>query len=217
MARGKSRRSESKSSGKSVAKLSTQSIRTLTTKALKGDSAAESELRSRAAKIAKQANRRILNLERGGLTASPAYKLAKDDIFYIKRQRKGLKTRYPETNVSLSIIEVEAILESANMFLGRKTSTASGYKAYVSKRKAGLAKIGLSTEGREELVNEFLNTDWFNEFKRFDSIDAIREVDRLADSGVDPEEIEELYNQYLEGKKTFTEVAYDWEKYVEIE
>lgn len=217
MARGKSRKSYSKSAAKASAKTTTQSIRTLTTKALKGDSTAEAELRSRANKIAKQANRRILNLERGGLTASPAYKLAKDDIFYIKRKRKGLKTRYPETNASLSIIEVEAILESANTFLERKTSTASGYKSYVAKRKAGLAKIGLSTEGREELVNEFLNTDWFNEFKRFDSVDAIREVDRLADSGIDPEEIEELYKQYLEGKKSFTEVVYDWEKYVDIE
>lgn len=193
-----------------------QQIRKTANRAMKGDKVAESTLRKELTRLGKNANKRLKRLETEGLTASPAYKLAKEDIGYIRKRRGGQsKSRYPESNASLTINEVANALWSASTFLNRKTSSVRGYKNYLDSRRKTLENLGIDVKGREDKFDEFMRTDWFNEFVRFDSNAAFEIIEEMIDDEVSVSELQKLYDRYLQDSIDFVDATYDWKEYIE--
>ena len=193
-----------------------QQIRRISNRAMRGDAVAESKLRSELTRLGKQANKKLKALEREGLEASPAYKLAIEDLKYVRRMRQGRsRVRYPESNLSLDINEVTNALWSVANFLGRKTSTVKGFKSYLEGRRKVFENMGIDIKGREELFDEFMSTDWFNEFVKFDSTAAFTTMDEMIDNGVSVDKVKQLFKDYVEGNIDFIAATYEWEFYID--
>lgn len=192
-----------------------QDNRRLVRSALAGNAKAEQKLRKNLTRLAKQANKKMKALEVEGLTASPAYKLAQDDLKYLRKQRKGrTKVRFPESNRSLGIVEVANLLWSVEQYLGRKTSTVKGYRENRANRLGFLKDIGIDIAGREQQFDDFMRTNWFNEFVKFDSGEAFQTIENMLDQGVEPERVNELFEEYEKGNMDFLQVTYNWEEVI---
>lgn len=189
--------------------MTVNTIRKLTRKAIYGDKEAEKQLRSEQRKLAKRANQRLVRLEQSGVTDSPAYMLALQDIATLTNRK-----RYFENNANRDIILVSDALLSQLAFLNRQTSTRIGYKTYINNRLKSISNMGIDVTGREKAFDEFMRTDWFNEFIRFDSIAAFQTIDEVLVNNVNVEQINKLFSDYVRGEKDIIDVTYNWEKNV---
>lgn len=134
-------------------------------------------------KLAKRANQRMRELEQSKSvdgTKTPAYEAVQATLEMMgKRSGRATGRRFSESGKA-SFNEMEMAMKAIKTFLGQKTSTVSGYKAYRNQiwdsanRDGRLTKAGIS---RDEYFEIFRNEKWKNLDKVLGSdvvIDIIR-------------------------------------------
>ena len=107
---------------------------------------------------AKQANQRMVRLEKVGRTGSPAYKAMQAQLELMgRRAGKAAGRRFPETGKVVNRNDAAHMKAILDKFLGAETSTVSGEKKYreriyeTANKEMGLEAAGITQEDYEEL------------------------------------------------------------------
>lgn len=164
----------------------------------KTDRKAYKKLIAETNKILKEANRRIIELEKAGVT-TPAEKYIKHQITLIRSPRAKRFARFALSKEP-SIKDIRDIGMYAAGFLERKTSTLEGYKESIEKRNKVLSeRYGISIQDADSF-REYLKSDYFKVLRHFDSDTAMQfGLDNIENTD-DLDIMEEIYKDWREKK-----------------
>lgn len=163
-------------------------LRQLERDARKGDITAKEKIMQVARKDIKKANARLLNLEKRGVK-SEAYERALYDI------EDGKRWKNPKT-----IEQAVERIQQTEYFMNLKTSTYRGWKSYQNNLYRSFEKIGVKVSDRETF-NEFLNSDFFNDFVTFDSDRALKDgSEAFEEKGLSIAGLNKAYEEYKNNK-----------------
>lgn len=163
-------------------------LRQLERDARKGDITAKEKIMQIARNDIKKANARLLTLEKHGIK-SEAYKRALYDI------EDGKRWKNPKT-----IEQAVERIQQTEYFMKLKTSTYRGWKSYQNKLYRSFEKIGIRVSDRDTF-NEFLNSDFFNDFVTFDSDRSLKDgMEAFEEKGLSIAGLNKAYEEYKNNK-----------------
>lgn len=170
-----------------------QQLRNLEYRAGRGDAAAEAELRSLARSMAKRANQRMVELEKAGYETA-----ALNRAQYWLNEIRG-RNRYRENVKTLDMDILMDELEKSSQFLRWQTSTVAGENRRRKKILAALEDKGIEIKN-EKIFLEFLDSDIWNEFKKYIGTDLQRIAGEVLETQEDLDNLKQMFKRYQEGR-----------------
>lgn len=170
-----------------------QQLRNLEYRAGRGDAAAEAELRSLARTMAKRANQRMVELEKAGYETA-----ALNRAQYWLNEIRG-RNRYRENVKTLDMDILMDELEKSTQFLRWQTSTVAGETRRRKKILSALKGKGIEIKN-EKIFLEFLDSDMWNEFKKYIGTDLQRIAGEVLETQEDLDNLKQMFNRYQEGR-----------------
>lgn len=170
-----------------------QQLRNLEYRAGRGDAAAEAELRSLARSMAKRANQRMVELEKAGYETA-----ALNRAQYWLNEIRG-RNRYRENVKTLDMDILMDELEKSTQFLRWQTSTVAGENRRRKKILAALEDKGIEIKN-EKIFLEFLDSDMWNEFKKYIGTDLQRIAGEVLETQEDLDNLKQMFKRYQEGR-----------------
>lgn len=170
-----------------------QQLRNLEYRAGRGDAAAEAELRSLARTMAKRANQRMVELEKAGYETA-----ALNRAQYWLNEIRG-RNRYRENVKTLDMDILMDELEKSTQFLRWQTSTVAGETRRRKKILSALKGKGIEIKN-EKIFLEFLDSDIWNEFKKYIGTDLQRIAGEVLETQEDLDNLKQMFNRYQEGR-----------------
>ena len=170
-----------------------QQLRNLEYRAGRGDAAAEAELRSLARTMAKRANQRMVELEKAGYETA-----ALNRAQYWLNEIRG-RNRYRENVKTLDMDILMDELEKSTQFLRWQTSTVAGEIRRRKKILSALKGKGIEIKN-EKIFLEFLDSDMWNEFKKYIGTDLQRIAGEVLETQEDLDNLKQMFNRYQEGR-----------------
>lgn len=170
-----------------------QQLRNLEYRAGRGDAAAEAELRSLARSMAKRANQRMVELEKAGYETA-----ALNRSQYWLNEIRG-RNRYRENVKTLDMDILMDELEKSSQFLRWQTSTVAGENRRRKKILAALEDKGIEIKN-EKIFLEFLDSDMWNEFKKYIGTDLQRIAGEVLETQEDLDNLKQMFKRYQEGR-----------------
>lgn len=170
-----------------------QQLRNLEYRAGRGDAAAEAELRSLARSMAKRANQRMVELEKAGYETA-----ALNRAQYWLNEIRG-RNRYRENVKTLDMNILMDELEKSSQFLRWQTSTVAGENRRRKKILAALEDKGIEIKN-EKIFLEFLDSDMWNEFKKYIGTDLQRIAGEVLETQEDLDNLKQMFKRYQEGR-----------------
>lgn len=170
-----------------------QQLRNLEYRAGRGDAAAEAELRSLARSMAKRANQRMVELEKAGYETA-----ALNRAQYWLNEIRG-RNRYRENVKTLDMDILMDELEKSSQFLRWQTSTVAGENRRRKKILAALEDKGIEIKN-EKIFLEFLDSDLWNEFKKYIGTDLQRIAGEVLETQEDLDNLKQMFKRYQEGR-----------------
>lgn len=186
--------------------MTTQDIRFKAKQARQGDKNALSALQKRYIKVVKQANERLLRLEKSGFE-SEAYKIAMREIMSIHPTKSG---RYTTRIKNIDTTELEHLLISAERFLVFQTSQVAGQKKFLTNTIKSIRAKGINITNSQQML-DLMTSDFFAEFIQYDSEEALKTFADMANEGITLKDVKRLYDQYLTNKLDWIDITQDWE------
>lgn len=177
----------------------------LSREAEKGNMQSYNKLLSYNQKLTSRANQRLRSLEKQTRSGN-AYAKA---ITYTQKEYGSNRFRKPKTISDLKISTFA--LEN---FLSQKTSTVRGIKEYEKRIIGGFREKGIYIpDDKKDIFFDFLDSGFFNEFKKYDSERAIEEIADAISNGRTLDDLNEAYQKYQTGQQSLIE---SWEEWTEI-
>lgn len=170
-----------------------QQLRNLEYRAGRGDAAAEAELRSLARSMAKRANQRMVELEKAGYETA-----ALNRAQYWLNEIRG-RNRYRENVKTLDMDILMDELEKSSQFLRWQTSTVAGENRRRKKILDALKDNGIEVKN-EKIFLEFLDSDIWNEFKKYIGTDLQRIAGEVLETQEDLDNLKQMFKRYQEGR-----------------
>lgn len=170
-----------------------QQLRNLEYRAGRGDAAAEAELRSLARSMAKRANQRMVELEKAGYETA-----ALNRAQYWLNEIRG-RNRYRENVKTLDMDILMDELEKSSQFLRWQTSTVAGENRRRKKILDALKDKGIEVKN-EKIFLEFLDSDIWNEFKKYIGTDLQRIAGEVLETQEDLDNLKQMFKRYQEGR-----------------
>lgn len=170
-----------------------QQLRNLEYRAGRGDAAAEAELRALARTMAKRANQRMVELEKAGYETA-----ALNRAQYWLNEIRG-RNRYRENVKTLDMDILMDELEKSSQFLRWQTSTVAGENRRRKKILAALEDKGIEIKN-EKIFLEFLDSDIWNEFKKYIGTDLQRIAGEVLETQEDLDNLKQMFKRYQEGR-----------------
>lgn len=170
-----------------------QQLRNLEYRFGRGDAAAEAELRSLARTMAKRANERMVELEKAGYETA-----ALNRAQYWLNEIRG-RNRYREHVKTLDMDILMDELEKSTQFLRWQTSTVAGENRRRKKILAALEDKGIEIKN-EKIFLEFLDSDIWNEFKKYIGTDLQRIAGEVLETQEDLDNLKQMFKRYQEGR-----------------
>lgn len=170
-----------------------QQLRSLEYRAGRGDAAAEAELRDLARTMAKRANQRMVELEKAGYETA-----ALNRAQYWLNEIRG-RNRYRENVKTLDMDTLMDELEKSTQFLRWQTSTAAGENRRRKKILSALEDKGIEIKN-EKIFLEFLDSDIWNEFKKYIGTDLQRITGEVLETQEDLDNLKQMFKRYQEGR-----------------
>ena len=170
-----------------------QQLRNLEYRAGRGDAAAEAELRSLARSMAKRANQRMVELEKAGYETA-----ALNRAQYWLNEIRG-RNRYRENVKTLDMDILMDELEKSTQFLRWQTSTVGGENKRRKKILDALKDKGIEVKN-EKIFLEFLDSDIWNEFKKYIGTDLQRLAGEILETQEDLDNLKQMFKRYQEGR-----------------
>lgn len=170
-----------------------QQLRNLEYRAGRGDAAAEAELRALARTMAKRANQRMVELEKAGYETA-----ALNRAQYWLNEIRG-RNRYREHVKMMPLDTLMDELEKSTQFLRWQTSTVGGENKRRKKILDALKDKGIEVKN-EKLFLEFLDSDIWNEFKKYIGTDLQRIAGEVIETQEDLDNLKQMFKRYQEGR-----------------
>lgn len=170
-----------------------QQLRNLEYRAGRGDAAAEAELRALARTMAKRANQRMVELEKAGYETA-----ALNRAQYWLNEIRG-RNRYREHVKTMPLDTLMDELEKSTQFLRWQTSTVAGENRRRKKILAALEDKGIEIKN-EKIFLEFLDSDMWNEFKKYIGTDLQRIAGEVLETQEDLDNLQQMFKRYQEGR-----------------
>lgn len=170
-----------------------QQLRNLEYRAGRGDAAAEAELRALARTMAKRANQRIVELEKAGYETA-----ALNRAQYWLNEIRG-RNRYREHVKTMPLDTLMDELEKSTQFLRWQTSTVGGENKRRKKILDALKDKGIEVKN-EKIFLEFLDSDIWNEFKKYIGTDLQRIAGEVLETQEDLDNLKQMFKRYQEGR-----------------
>lgn len=170
-----------------------QQLRNLEYRAGRGDAAAEAELRALARTMAKRANQRMVELEKAGYETA-----ALNRAQYWLNEICG-RNRYREHVKTMPLDTLMDELEKSTQFLRWQTSTVGGENKRRKKILDALKDKGIEVKN-EKIFLEFLDSDIWNEFKKYIGTDLQRIAGEVLETQEDLDNLKQMFKRYQEGR-----------------
>lgn len=170
-----------------------QQLRNLEYRAGRGDAAAEAELRALARTMAKRANQRMVELEKAGYETA-----ALNRAQYWINEIRG-RNRYREHVKTMPLDTLMDELEKSTQFLRWQTSTVGGENKRRKKILDALKDKGIEVKN-EKIFLEFLDSDIWNEFKKYIGTDLQRIAGEILETQEDLDNLKQMFKRYQEGR-----------------
>lgn len=170
-----------------------QQLRNLEYRADRGDAAAEAELRALARTMAKRANQRMVELEKAGYKTA-----ALNRAQYWLNEIRG-RNRYREHVKTMPLDTLMDELEKSTQFLRWQTSTVGGENKRRKKILDALKDKGIEVKN-EKIFLEFLDSDIWNEFKKYIGTDLQRIAGEVIETQEDLDNLKQMFKRYQEGR-----------------
>lgn len=170
-----------------------QQLRNLEYRAGRGDAAAEVELRALARTMAKRANQRMVELEKAGYETA-----ALNRAQYWLNEIRG-RNRYREHVKTMPLDTLMDELEKSTQFLRWQTSTVGGENKRRKKILDALKDKGIEVKN-EKIFLEFLDSDIWNEFKKYIGTDLQRIAGEILETQEDLDNLKQMFKRYQEGR-----------------
>lgn len=170
-----------------------QQLRNLEYRAGRGDAAAEAELRDLARTMAKRANQRMVELEKAGYETA-----ALNRAQYWLNEIRG-RNRYREHVKTMPLDTLMDELEKSTQFLRWQTSTVGGENKRREKILDALKDKGIELKN-EKIFLEFLDSDIWNEFKKYIGTDLQRIAGEVLETQEDLDNLKQMFKRYQEGR-----------------
>lgn len=170
-----------------------QQLRNLEYRAGRGDAAAEAELRALARTMAKRANQRMVELEKAGYETA-----ALNRAQYWLNEIRG-RNRYREHVKTMPLDTLMDELEKSTQFLRWQTSTVGGENKRRKKILDALKDKGIEVKN-EKIFLEFLDSDIWNEFKKYIGTDLQRIAGEVLETQEDLDNLKQMFKRYQEGR-----------------
>lgn len=170
-----------------------QQLRNLEYRAGRGDAAAEAELRALARTMAKRANQRMVELEKAGYETA-----ALNRAQYWLNEIRG-RNRYREHVKTMPLDTLMDELEKSTQFLRWQTSTVSGENKRRKKILDALKDKGIEVKNGKIFL-EFLDSDIWNEFKKYIGTDLQRIAGEVLETQEDLDNLKQMFKRYQEGR-----------------
>lgn len=170
-----------------------QQLRNLEYRAGRGDAAAEAELRAIARTMAKRANQRMVELEKAGYETA-----ALNRAQYWLNEIRG-RNRYREHVKTMPLDTLMDELEKSTQFLRWQTSTVGGENKRRKKILDALKDKGIEVKN-EKIFLEFLDSDIWNEFKKYIGTDLQRIAGEVLETQEDLDNLKQMFKRYQEGR-----------------
>ena len=170
-----------------------QQLRNLEYRAGRGDAAAEVELRALARTMAKRANQRMVELEKAGYETA-----ALNRAQYWLNEIRG-RNRYREHVKTMPLDTLMDELEKSTQFLRWQTSTVGGENKRRKKILDALKDKGIEVKN-EKIFLEFLDSDIWNEFKKYIGTDLQRIAGEVLETQEDLDNLKQMFKRYQEGR-----------------
>lgn len=170
-----------------------QQLRNLEYRAGRGDAAAEAELRALARTMAKRANQRMVELEKAGYETA-----ALNRAQYWLNEIRG-RNRYREHVKTMPLDTLMDELEKSTQFLRWQTSTVGGENKRRKKILDALKDKGIEVKN-EKIFLEFLDSDIWNEFKKYIGTDLQRIAGEILETQEDLDNLKQMFKRYQEGR-----------------
>lgn len=170
-----------------------QQLRNLEYRAGRGDAAAEAELRALARTMAKRANQRMVELEKAGYETA-----ALNRAQYWINEIRG-RNRYREHVKTMPLDTLMDELEKSTQFLRWQTSTVGGENKRRKKILDALKDKGIEVKN-EKIFLEFLDSDIWNEFKKYIGTDLQRIAGEVLETQEDLDNLKQMFKRYQEGR-----------------
>lgn len=170
-----------------------QQLRNLEYRAGRGDAAAEAELRALARTMAKRANQRMVELEKAGYETA-----ALNRAQYWLNEIRG-RNRYREHVKTMPLDTLMDELEKSTQFLRWQTSTVAGENKRRKKILDALKDKGIEVKN-EKIFLEFLDSDIWNEFKKYIGTDLQRIAGEILETQEDLDNLKQMFKRYQEGR-----------------
>lgn len=170
-----------------------QQLRNLEYRAGRGDAAAEAELRALARTMAKRANQRMVELEKAGYETA-----ALNRAQYWLNEIRG-RNRYREHVKTMPLDTLMDELEKSTQFLRWQTSTVGGENKRRKKILDALKDKGIEVKNGKIFL-EFLDSDIWNEFKKYIGTDLQRIAGEVLETQEDLDNLKQMFKRYQEGR-----------------
>lgn len=170
-----------------------QQLRNLEYRAGRGDAAAEAELRALARTMAKRANQRMVELEKAGYETA-----ALNRAQYWLNEIRG-RNRYREHVKTMPLDTLMDELEKSTQFLRWQTSTVGGENKRRKKILDALKDKGIEVKN-EKIFLEFLDSDIWNEFKKYIGTDLQRIAGEVLETQEDLDNLKQMFKRYQEDR-----------------
>lgn len=170
-----------------------QQLRNLEYRAGRGDAAAEVELRALARTMAKRANQRMVELEKAGYETA-----ALNRAQYWLNEIRG-RNRYREHVKTMPLDTLMDELEKSTQFLRWQTSTVGGENKRRKKILDALKDKGIEVKN-EKIFLEFLDSDIWNEFKKYIGTDLQLIAGDVLETQEDLDNLKQMFKRYQEGR-----------------
>lgn len=170
-----------------------QQLRNLEYRAGRGDAAAEVELRALARTMAKRANQRMVELEKAGYETA-----ALNRAQYWLNEIRG-RNRYREHVKTMPLDTLMDELEKSTQFLRWQTSTVGGENKRRKKILDALKDKGIEVKNGKIFL-EFLDSDIWNEFKKYIGTDLQRIAGEVLETQEDLDNLKQMFKRYQEGR-----------------
>lgn len=168
-----------------------QQLRNLEYRAGRGDAAAEAELRALARTMAKRANQRMVELEKAGYETA-----ALNRAQYWLNEIRG-RNRYREHVKTMPLDTLMDELEKSTQFLRWQTSSVGGENKRRKKILDALKDKGIEVKNGKIFL-EFLDSDIWNEFKKYIGTDLQRIAGEVLETQEDLDNLKQMFKRYQE-------------------
>lgn len=158
----------------------------------RGNEKALDEIIKEAKRQANLVNKRLKNLEKAGLTNADSYKKAQHFLSSnnLKSFTGSINTLKGDTS------KLARELRFMNKFMEWRTSSVKGYMSYRKETFDRFRDLGLKLDkSKEEIFDDFLRSDIWNELKEFDS-SYIFDAERSIQNGASMEKLIENWDRY---------------------